>query len=185
MTLKDLKKYITESIINTLITEGWYDKSTTPYFSRSDTYYNLGRNPLAVDNGNHSNTDNITQPSTKDFNGERLDAEPIYLSDEKMRFYKIANFKNDNIKSTLDFFGNSADGEKSFRNTIDTIYGAANRNGRQVIFRTISSSNDNVRRNSIMKSFWEFSFDNGDNWYIVKPNAVQNMTQSKLKRKIN
>lgn len=182
MKLNQLEDIITESIL-TMLKEGWYDKATHPYFSKKDTYYNLGRNPLTVDIGNHSSSDSITQPSTIDFNGEKLDAEPIYLSDTKFKIYKIKNFGNDMVDSTLSFFGKNANGEKMFRNAIDTLYGAAKRNNKNVIFRTISSTTTQSKRNSIYKTFWEFSFDNGNTWYIMKPNPVQNMVQSKLIQK--
>lgn len=177
-----LKKIINEAL-NEILNEGWYDSTTTPYFSKSDTNREIGRNPLTVDNGGHSNNDNLTQPSTIDFNGERLDAEPIYLSDNKFQIYKIKNFGNTTIESTLSFFGKGANGEKSFRKAIDTIYGAAKRNGKSVMFRTISSIDNNGKRNSTQNTFWEFSFDNGNTWYILKPNPVQNMTFSKLVQK--
>lgn len=182
MKLKELEKIITESIISVL-EEGWYDKSTSPYFSKGDVYRNIGRNPLTVDNGGHSSADSITQPSTIDFNGERLDAEMVCLSDTKFTIYKVKNFGNDRIDSTLSFFGKNANGEKMFRNAIDTLYGAAKRNGKNVIFRTIASVTNSPKRNSIYKTFWEFSFDNGNTWYILKPNPVQNMIASKLIQK--
>lgn len=182
MKISEFKQIIVETIINT-INEGWYDKSTTPYFSKSDVNRTIGKNPLTVDNGNHTPQDTVIQPSTVDFNGERLDAEPIYLSNNKFMIYKIKNFGNDKIDSTLSFFGKTSNGEKLFRNAIDTIYGAANRNGRNVIFRTISSVEDNVKRNSLRKTFWEFSFDNGNSWYLLIPNPIQNMKLSKLIKK--
>lgn len=183
MTLNELKKYITECITKYLITEGWYDKTTTPHFSKTDTYYSLGKNPITVDNGGHSSRDNITQPSTIDFNGEKLDAEPIYLSDNGMIIYKNNNFGNINIKETLSFFGGGANAERNFRKAIDIIYGAGKRNGKRPIFRTISPTSLQRKRNSIRDTFWEFSFDNGNTWFILKPEPVQNMKESKLKRK--
>ncbi len=182
MKINELKHIIVETIINT-INEGWYDKSTTPYFSKGDVNRTIGSNPLTVDNGSHSSNDTVIQPSTIDFNGERLDAEPIYLSTNKFMIYKIKNFGNDKIDSTLSFFGKSASGEKLFRNAIDTLYGAANRNGKNVIFRTIASVEENPKRNSLRKTFWEFSFDNGNNWYLLIPKPVQNMKLSKLIKK--
>lgn len=182
MNIEQLTNLITESIF-TMLKEGWYNKSTTPYFSKNDIHRNLGRNPLYVDNGNHSPADSITQPSTIDFNGERLDAEPIYLSDNKFTIYKIKNFDTDKIESTLSFFGKGANGEKEFRKAIDTLYGAAKRNGKNVIFRTISSSSNPASRNSVRNAFWEFSFDNGNTWYIMKSSPIQSLKQSKLIQK--
>lgn len=183
MTLTELKNIISESIQTVLLDEGWYNQSATPYFSNTDVHNNIGRNPLTVDNGNHSAHDTVTQPSTIDFNGAKLDAEMITLSDNGYMIYKIKNFGDDKKKSTLDFFGRSAEGEKAFRCAIDTIYGAGSRNGRRPIFRTISATSANVRKNSISNCFWEFSFDGGNEWFIVKPNPVQNMNKSKLLRK--
>ena len=182
MNIEQLTNLITESVFTTL-KEGCYSKSTTPYFSKSDVHRNLGRNPLYVDSGNHSPSDSITQPSTIDFNGEKLDAELITLSRQGFTIYKIKNFGNDNVTSSLSFFGNGARAEKAFRNTIDTLYGAEKRNNRQVIFRTITCTEDNPKKNDIYKSFWEFSYDNGDTWYIMKPNPLQSLKQSKLIRK--
>lgn len=182
MNIEQLANLITESVF-TMLKEGWYSKSTTPYFSKNDIHRNLGRNPLYVDNGNHSPADSITQPSTIDFNGARLDAELITLSRQGFTIYKIKNFGNDKVTSTLSFFGNGARGEKAFRNTIDTLYGAERRNNRQVIFRTIACTEDNPKKNDVYKSFWEFSYDNGNTWYIMKPNPLQSLKQSKLIRK--
>lgn len=163
---------------------GWYDKSVTPYFSKTDVYRNLGKNPLYVDNGNHSPSDSITQPSTIDYNGAKVDAEPIYLSDKKLAIYKIKNFGTDKVDSSLDFFGRGGEGEKKFRNTFDKIFGAARRNGKDVKFRTIASVTDSPERNSVRKTFWEFSMDGGRTWFVFRPNPTENMVQSKLVQKM-
>ena len=63
------------------------------------------------------------------------------------------------------------------------LYGAERRNNRQVIFRTIACTEDNPKKNDVYKSFWEFSYDNGNTWYIMKPNPLQSLKQSKLIRK--
>lgn len=185
MTLKQIKKFINECVYDCLINEGWYTSTSSPHFSKAETQHSLGNNPLAVDNGNHSSRDAITQPSTIDYNGEDLDAEPIYLSEKGMIIYKHNNFGNINIKETLSFFGSGAEAEKKFRNAIDTIYGAGKRNGKRPIFRTISPTALQRKRNSIRDSFWEFSFDNGNTWFILKPKPIENMKESKLKRKNN
>lgn len=185
MTFNELERLITESIKNILINEGWYDNTTHPYHSKADTHHDLGRNPLTVDNGGHASADKITQPSTIDFNGERLGntMKSFGLSRNGLIIYKIKNFGRETINSTLDLFGKSAMGEKSFRNTIDVINGAARRNGKRVLFRTIYSSEKPPRRkDGFVGTFWEFSFD-GQNWYIMMPNAVQSMKPSSLNGK--
>ena len=185
MTFSELERLISESIKNILINEGWYDNSTHPYHSKLDTQRDLGRNPLTVDNGSHASADKITQPSTIDFNGERLGStiKSFGLSKNGLIIYKLKNFGRETINSTLELFGKSAMGEKSFRNTIDVINGAARRNGKRVVFRTIYSSEKPPRRkDGFVGTFWEFSFD-GQNWYIMKPNAVQSMKLSSLSGK--
>ena len=64
--------------------------------------------------------------------------------------------------------------------------GAATRNGRHLVYRTITSTSNQAKSKStgnMSNTFWEFSYDNGNTWYIMKPNGTQNMTQSKLIRK--
>lgn len=160
-----------------------YTNSATPYYG--DTLKHLGKNPLAVDHGNHGGVlDGTPTPSTVDWNGANFGAnEVIPLSNNGLVIYKIKNFGSDNIDSSLSFFGKGAKGEVEFRKAIDTLYGAARRNGKNVIFRTIVSAENPPKPNSFVKTFWEYSFDNGNTWYIMKPRPTQTMTPSKLVRK--
>lgn len=64
--------------------------------------------------------------------------------------------------------------------------GAAARNGRYLIYRIITSVSNEAKSKStghMSGTFWEFSYDMGNTWYIMKPNGTQNMTPSKLIRK--
>ena len=49
------------------------------------------------------------------------------------------------------------------------------------MYRTITSVS-NKHKNKFIGTFWEFSLDNGNSWYILKPNPVNNMQLSKLKK---
>ena len=99
--------------------------------------------------------------------------------------YKIKNFGNIDVVDTLSFFGRGASGEKELRRAIDTLNGAADRNGKTLSYRTITSETNKgiSERTSYMKNtFWEYSF-NGNDWYVLIPNPVQTMKLSKLIRK--
>ena len=99
--------------------------------------------------------------------------------------YKIKNFGNIDVADTLSFFGRGASGEKELRRAIDTLNGAADRNGKTLSYRTITSETNKgiSERTSYMKNtFWEYSF-NGNDWYILIPNPVQTMKLSKLIKK--
>lgn len=184
--MKDLKTLIYEAI-NEFVNEYRYQDSATPLNSRSDVHRNLGVNPLTVDNGGHTPNDVLSQPSTFDRNGATFkSSDNIVLSDNKFTIYKIKNFNTDKISSTMDLFGKGANGERSFRKEIDIMNGAAARNGRHLIYRTITSVSNEAKSKStghMSNTFWEFSYDNGNTWYIMKPNGTQNMTPSKLIRK--
>lgn len=175
---------ITEEIYKELIDEGRYDFGPTPYNSHVDVSRNLGTNPLYADVGCHSSQDTLGQVSTFDRNGQNFKTDNnIVVSDNKFTIYKIKNFGNDNIKSTLSLFGEGAYGEKELRRAIDQLNGAASRNGRSVSYRTItsdSSSRASKRTGGMSNTFWEFSLDGGSTWYILKPNPVESMRQSKL-----
>lgn len=179
MTLKQLKEHI-DRLVSEIITEsGYYDDSMSPIYSRSKINKGLGVNPLYADKGNHANADNLSQPSTVDWNGENLkNAEKVVLSDNKFMIYKVKNFANPDIKATQSLFGDDRVGDKRFRDAIDTIYGSAKRNGKNVQFRVITC--ENTRSKS--SKFYEFSYDN-DTWYIVKPNPTTEMKESKLVKK--
>lgn len=184
--MKDLKTLIYEAI-NEFVNEYRYQDSATPLNSKSDVHRNLGVNPLTVDNGGHTPNDVLSQPSTFDRNGATFkSSDNIVLSDNKFTIYKIKNFNTDKILSTMDLFGRGANGEKNFRKEIDIMNGAAARNGRYLIYRTITSASNEAKSKStghMSGTFWEFSYDMGNTWYIMKPNGTQNMTPSKLIRK--
>lgn len=171
------------NVIKGLITEGYYDDSVTPLFSKTKTNRELGVNPLTVDNGNHTPTDVLRQPSTIDFNGANFHGVNLIVSDNKFMFYKVKNFGTDKISSTLQLFGRGAGGEKGLRAAIDTLNGAAMRNNKSLRFRTITSEtfkNKSKMSDHMSNTFWEFSYDNGNTWYIMKPHPVQNMQPSKV-----
>ena len=184
--MKDLKTLIYEAI-NEFINEYRYQDSATPLNSRSDVYRNLGVNPLTIDNGGHTPNDVLSQPSTFDRNGETFkSADNIVLSDNKFIIYKIKNFGTDKITSTMDLFGRGASGEKSFRKEIDIMNGAATRNRRHLIYRTITSVSNEAKSKAsgnLAGTFWDCSCDMGNTWYLRNPNGTQNMIPSKLIRK--
>lgn len=181
---KEYISLIAESITQQLM-EGWFSQTANPHMSKIEASRELGKNVLRTDVGNHASNDEVRQPSTFDRYGANFKGEHITLSDNMFTVYKIKNFGNDSVKDTLSFFGSGANGEKELRRAIDTINGGADRNGRDVRYRTITSVSN--KRKSEMSSymsntFWEFSF-NGEEWFILKPNPIQTMKQSKLNRK--
>lgn len=182
----DLKTLITETI-KEVINEFRYQDTATHLNSKDLRYRNIGKNPLAVDNGGHSSNDVLSQPSTFDRNGATFRSEDnIVLSDNKFTIYKIKNFGTDKINSTMDLFGKGTNGEKSFRKEIDIMNGAATRNSINLLYRTITSVSNASKSKStggMINTFWEFSYDNGNTWYVMKPNGTQEMRASKLVRK--
>lgn len=186
MKKNTLKNIIKEEIIK-LLDEHRYQYTATPLNTKTDTVINLGVNPLTVDNGDRTPNDVLGQPSTFDRNGASFTTDNnITLSDNKFMIYKIKNFGTDKITATIDLFGRGANGEKKFRKEIDIMNGAATRNSRGLLYRTITSDSSQKRSKSSGKmanTFWEFSFDNGKTWYIMKPNGTQTMQPSKLIRK--
>lgn len=184
MEMEHLKNIILESIRNA-VNEAWYNDTSTPHMSHSDARRELGHNPLRTDVGNHSANDEVRQPSTFDRNGANFQGTHIVLSENMFKIYKIKNFGNLDVVDTLSFFGRGTSGEKELRRAIDILNGAADRNGKTLSYRTITSeSNKGIsERTSYMKNtFWEYSF-NGNDWYILIPNPVQTMKLSKLVRK--
>lgn len=168
---------------NELISEGNYDDSSTPLLSKTITHRDIGKNPLTVDNGGHAASGVLLQPSTYDYNGANFKGINIVVSDNKFMFYKVKNFGTDKIGSTLQLFGRGAGGEKGLRAAIDTLNGAAKRNNRNLMYRTITSESFKQRSEAtdhMSNTFWEFSYDNGMTWYILKPNPVQNMKKSEV-----
>ena len=170
-----LRQIILESVRQALY-ESWYTKTATPYVSKAEAQRELGRNPLRTDVGGHAAHDEVKQPSTFDRNGANFDGEHIVVSDNRFTFYKVKNFGTTDIKDTLSLFGNGASAERELRKEIDTVNGAADRNGKSLTYRAIVSE-----KNPRIK-FWEFSFDYGQTWYILKPQPVQNMKQSKFNK---
>lgn len=177
-------KQIIREVVESALMEVWYDRyhdSETPINSRSRRYYSMGKNPLTVDNGNHPTNDITALPSTEDYNGSQfVSSEEIGLKPGQFMIYKIKNFGSDKVKGTLSLFGESASGEKELRKAIDIINGAASRNGKYVIYRTLTSVDSNIHKKSdVANTFWEFSLNDGNTWYILKPNPIQKMQQSK------
>lgn len=182
--MNKIREIIKEAITE-LIQEGRFDTTATPHNSHTDVGRNIGYNPLYSDNGGHAANDVVSQVSTFDRNGANFtsNGNDLCLSDNKFIIYKIKNFGNDKVKSTLSIFGNGAKGEKELRKAIDTVNGAATRNGRSVKWRTITSDSFKKLSDSSGKmsnTFWEFSYDNGNVWYILKPSPIQSMQVSKL-----
>ena len=100
--------------------------------------------------------------------------------------HKIKNFGTDRITATIDLFGKGSNGEKNFRKEIDIMNGAARRNGRYLMYRTITSASNQIKSEKtqgMSGTFWEFSYDGGNTWYIMKPNGTQTMQQTKLIKK--
>jgi hypothetical protein len=184
MSYNNLKRIIDECV-KRVITEAWYTDSATPIMTHTGANSELGSNPLRTDVGNHSANDEVRQPSTFDRNGANFKGEHIVFSDNKFNIYKIKNFGSLDVTDTLSFFGKGANGEKELRRAIDILNGAADRNGKFLSYRTITSeSHKNIsQRTSYMKNtFWEYSFNNND-WYILLPNPIEKMKLSKLVQK--
>ena len=179
----DIRALVREAFAEVL-TEGRFDTTSVPHNSHSDVRRQLGHNPLYADNGGHSAHDVVSQVSTFDTNGQQFrPSDNIVVSDNKFIIYKIKNFGTDRIQSTLNLFGQGAGGEKELRRAIDTINGAAARNRRSVTSRPITSDTFKAASNRtghMSNTFWEFSLDNGSNWFILKPQPIQNMQQSRL-----
>ena len=182
--MDDLRQIIKEALTE-ILGEGRYNTTATPYNSHGDVRRNLGYNPLYSDNGGHSANDTVSQVSTFDRNGANFttNGNDLCVSDNKFIIYKIKNFGNDKIESTLSMFGRGAGAEKELRRAIDTVNGAATRNRRSVSWRTITSDSfkrQSERSGKMNHTFWEFSLDGGNTWYILKPQPVQSLQPSKL-----
>lgn len=182
---KNRLREIIDECVRRALNESWFDQTSTPHVSKSDAARELGVNPLRTDVGGHSSHDEVRQPSTFDRNGANFKGEHIILSDNKFTFYKVKNFGTPDISGTLSFFGKGSNGEKELRRAIDTLNGAADRNGRYLRYRTITSESNksmSEKTNYMSGTFWEYSFD-GSEWYILMPNPSQKMKISKLVRK--
>ena len=174
-----------ESTIREILNEDRYKDSIIPDNSRAVTNRNLGYNPLTVDNGGHASNDVVSQPSTYDYNGETFQATDDnrrIVNQNKCTIYKIKNFGNDTIPSTMSLFGSGAYGTNNLRTAIDLLNGGAKRNGKYVMYRTITldKSVDKAKKSGWMiDTFWEFSLDNGRTWNILKPKPLENLKQAK------
>lgn len=174
-----LRQIIKEEI-DKILFESIYDQTATPLVTHGDRFRELGVNPLRTDIGGHSSRDEVLQPSTYDKNGENFTGEHIFVTDNKFIIYKVKNFANPDVKSTKSFFGDSF---VELRKAIDTLNGAAKRNGKTLSYRTISpeTQKSKVEASSYMyQTFWEYSFDGGKTWYVLIPKPTQNMKLSKF-----
>ena len=115
--------------------------------------------------------------------GINFDGEHIFVSESGFIIYKVKNFANPDLSSVMSLFGNT----KELRRAIDTVNGAARRGGKSLKWRTISDKKrENIVKTSKYQSytFWEFSFDGGNQWYILKPNPVESIKPSKYVKKV-
>ena len=138
MKKEHLKNIILECLKNA-VNEAWYSNTSIPHMSHSDAHRELGSNPLRTDVGKHSANDEVRKPSLIDRNGANFQGTYTVLSENMFNIYKIKNFGNIDVADTLSFFGRGASGEKELRRAIDTLNGAADRNGKTLSYRTITS----------------------------------------------
>lgn len=176
---------IIDEVVNRVLGEGRYDNSVTPYNSRSDRWMNMGKSPQYVEIGNRPNNDVVSMVSTVDTNGPEFtpNGRNLCISDNKMAIYKVKNFGNDKIDSTMSLFGKGSRGEIELRKAIDTINGGCRRNRKPLEWRTITSDSYvkmSERSDHMFKTFWEFSLNGGQSWYILKPKPLENLQVSKL-----
>ena len=174
-----LDNIIAETIRRYVNEASKYDNSTTRINSKAQANRHLGH-PMFVDNGGHASNDQLSQPSTVDWNGINFDTKgnDIVVSDNKFMFYKVKAFGSAQINCTKDLFN----GDKDFRRAIDIVNGAAARGFKTVYWRTVTSESfEQSSKNSgkMLNTFWEFSFNNID-WYFLKPNPVQEIKPSSL-----
>lgn len=172
MFLKLFKKAINECVLNLLNEGDWFKHSTHPEVRMPGDDHHVG---------GHSPADAVKQPSNDDPWGGNFNGEHIIVSENKIIIYKVKNFANPDLKGSMDFFANTVE----LRKAIDTVNGGAKRNGRPVMWRTITCEKfaNIARRNNFMSyTFWEFSLDGGSVWYILKPSPLQTMKQSTFKK---
>ena len=166
----DIFRNVINECFNNLLNEGdWFKQSTHPEPRTHDDHHN----------GSHSPVDSVVQPSTEDWEGAKFNGEHIIVSPNKFIIYKIKNFANPDLKGSMSFFNNT----KDLRKAIDTVNGGAKRNGRSVLWRTITSQEFEkiARRNDFMSyTFWEFSLNGGSTWLILKPSPLQTPKESKF-----
>lgn len=176
-------RLLIENIVRECLNEeGRFSISQFPLNSRSHREQNVGNPIISHGNGNHSNQDVVSQVSTVDDNGANFDSGDRHycISEKNMMKYKWYNFKNPDVKSTMDFFGNNM---TELRREIDRLNGAATRNGKTLIYRTITSkdrASASDRSDHMLYTFWEFSFDNGQTWYVMIPNGADKMKKSTM-----
>lgn len=176
-------RILIENIVREYLTEeGRFSVSQFPYNSRSHRERNVGNPIISHGNGNHSNQDVVSQVSTVDDNGANFDSGQRHycISEKNMIKYKWYNFGNTQVKSTMDFFGGNM---TELRREIDRLNGAATRNKKSLIYRTITSkdkSNMSDKSDHMLYTFWEFSFDGGQTWYLMIPNGTDKMKKSKM-----
>ena len=185
-----LKHIINEAIRQTLMESGMFDKTATPVATKTDAQRELGINPLRTDVGNHGGNEEVRQPSTQDWNGANFKGKLIIIPDKKFTFYKVKQFGNPDIKDTSSLFGGTGKGDVELKRAIDTVNGAATRNGKSVTYRFITSETNNEKYKisqtpgRTIGTFCEFSYDNNQ-WFIMKPHPVQNLKISSFKEPIS
>lgn len=180
MITEKIKENIIKNITHALIESGpGFRQTATPELRANNNPYH----PLGADHGNHGGSlDATSTPSTIDWNGANFHSDrTIPLNNNRLSIYKIKNFGKLEVSSSLNFFKNTTD----FRKAIDTIYGAARRNGRGVMFRTIVPEDNPPKKDSTVRTFWEFSLDGGTTWNIVKPNPIIRLQKSSLQENKN
>ena len=176
-------KILIENIVRECLLEGGrFEQGPTPFNSRSHRERNISNPIIGHGNGNHSNQDVVGQVSTVDYNGANFVSSRHYLvTDERIKRYKESNFNNDKVKSSMDFFGEGAKGEVALRREIDRLNGAAYRNQKPLMWRTIVPKSKialSRRSGRMSHTFWEFSLDRGSTWYVLIPNSIEKMKQS-------
>ena len=175
-------RILIENIIREYIEEaGRFAGGPTPHNSRSHREGNVGNPIIGHGNGNHSNQDVAPQVSTFDIFGANFNGQHCVLGDNKFKNYVTANFNNEKIRSTMDFFGDNARGLGDLRREIDRLNGAAERGGRRLMWRTVTPKEKlriALKNGFMLYTFWEYSFNGGKNWYVLVPNSIEKMKPS-------
>lgn len=178
-------RILIENIIREyLCEEGRFTSGPDPHNSRSHRERNVGNPIIGHGNGGHSNQDVVSQPSTYDIFGAGFDGQHCVVGINKFKNYLDTCFSGRKIKSTMDFFGNNAEGLRQIRCEIDRLNGSAERNGRKLIWRTITPKDKiriELKSGFMLNSFWEYSFNGGQTWYVLVPNSIYTMKPSTIK----
>lgn len=178
-------RILIENIIREyLCEEGRFTSGPDPHNSRSHRERNVGNPIIGHGNGNHSNADVASMPSTDDIFGAGFKGQHCVVGEKKFKAYLETCFSGRNIKRTMDFFGDSAKGLSRLRSEIDRLNGAAKRNGRSLKWRTITPKDKirtEIKSNFMLNSFWEYSFNGGQTWFILVPNSIEVMKPSSIK----